>query len=212
MHAQLSALPMPLTWHVPPSNCRSDEVALLTLRAPAGTDMFVDPSGTEAPVLTAPRLLGVPPDEDFQLAARVTVGFGHTFDAGVLLLWLDERTWAKLCFERSPQMGGVAGSGTAPGRPMAVSVVTRGSSDDANGFTVDADQLWLRASRLGGAWVFHASTDGAYWQFVRYFTLGARGEVSIGFEAQSPTGPGCEVTFDQITYRPERLPDLRSGV
>jgi regulation of enolase protein 1 (concanavalin A-like superfamily) len=192
---------MPLSWHVPPSSSRSDEVALLAVRAPASTDMFVDPSGTEAPVLNAPRLLGVPPDEDFQLAARVTVGFGHTFDAGVLLVWSDERTWAKLCFERSPQ-----------GRPIAVSVVTRGSSDDANGFTVDGDQLWLRASRLGGAWVFHASTDGAFWHFVRYFTLGALGEVSVGFEAQSPTGAGCEVTFDQISYRPERLADLRTGV
>jgi hypothetical protein len=200
MHIQLSALPMPLSWQVPPSHCRSDEVALLTVQAPGQTDLFVDPSGTEAPVLNAPRLLGVPPDQDFQLAARVTVGFGHTFDAGVLLVWADERTWAKLCFEYSPQ-----------GKAMAVTVVTRGSSDDANGFTVDGNQLWLRASRLGGAWAFHASTDGAYWQFVRYFTLGASGEVSVGFEAQSPTGPGCEVTFDQITYRPERLADLRDG-
>jgi regulation of enolase protein 1 (concanavalin A-like superfamily) len=207
MHAQLSALPMPLAWQLAPTSCRSDEVARLTVQAPAKTDMFVDPSGTEAPVLNAPRLLGVPPDPDFQLAARVTVGFGHTFDAGVLLVWVDERTWAKLCFERSPQ-----------GRPMAVTVVTRGSSDDANAFAVDGNQLWLRVSRVGGAWLFHASTDGAFWHFVRYFTLGAQGtvdtraEARVGFEAQSPTGPGCEVTFDQITYRPERLPDLRSGV
>jgi uncharacterized protein len=224
MRTQLSALPMSLAWQVPPTNCRSDEVALLTLRAPGQTDMFVDPSGTEEPVLNAPRLLGVPPEGDFQLAARVTVGFANTFDAGVLVVWADERTWAKLCFERSSPMGGVAGSGMAPGRPMAVTVVTRGSSDDANGFTVDGDRLWLRVSRLGAAWAFHASTDGAYWQFVRYFTLGpgggagggtapgARPEVRVGFEAQSPTGPGCEVTFDQITYTPERLADLRSGV
>lgn len=200
MHVQLSALPMPLSWQVPPSNCRSDEVGLLTVRAPGKTDLFVDPSGTEAPVLNAPRLLGVPPDDDFQLIARVTVGFGHTFDAGVLLVWADERTWAKLCFEFSPQA-----------RPMAVTVVTRGSSDDANGFTVDGNQLWLRVSRLGGAWAFHASTDGAYWNFVRYFELGAREGASVGFEAQSPTGPGCEVTFDQISYLPQRLSDLRDG-
>ncbi|MBX6355123.1 MAG: DUF1349 domain-containing protein [Micromonosporaceae bacterium] len=200
MHTQLSALPMPLAWQVPPSTCRSDEVALLTVRAPGRTDLFVDPNGTEPPALNAPRLLGVPPDQDFQLVARVTVHFGHTFDAGVLLVWADERTWAKLCFEYSPQ-----------GRPMAVTVVTRGRSDDANGFTVDGNQLWLRVSRLGEAWAFHASTDGAYWHLVRYFTLGATGEVSIGFEAQSPTGPGCEVTFDQITYRPRRLADLRDG-
>jgi regulation of enolase protein 1 (concanavalin A-like superfamily) len=200
MHVQLSALPMSLSWPVPPSHCRSDEVALLTVQAPGKTDLFVDPSGTEAPVLNAPRLLGRPPDDDFQLAARVTVGFGHTFDAGVLLVWADDRTWAKLCFERSPQ-----------GTPMAVSVVTRGSSDDANGFTVDGNQLWLRISRIGGAWVFHASTDGRYWHFVRYFELGAPAGTDVGFEAQSPTGPGCEVTFDQISYRPQRLSDLRDG-
>ena len=39
---------------------------------------------------------------DFRLSARVTVDFRATFDAGVLLLWLDEAHWAKLCFEYTP--------------------------------------------------------------------------------------------------------------
>jgi uncharacterized protein len=202
VHTQLSALPMPLTWQVPPSHCRSDEAARLSVRAPANTDMFADPGDDSSPVLTAPRLLGPAPDGDFQLAARVRVDFAHTYDAGVLLVWVDERTWAKLCFEYSPQ-----------GRPMAVSVVTRGRSDDANGFTVDGNELWLRVSRLGGAWAFHASTDGSSWHFVRYFTLGSdAGPASVGFEAQSPTGPGVDVTFDQIRFVSERLADLRTGV
>jgi hypothetical protein len=33
----------------------------------------------------------------------------------------------------------------------------------------------------------------------------------IGFEAQSPTGEGCAVTFDRIRFAPERLADLRDG-
>jgi hypothetical protein len=33
----------------------------------------------------------------------------------------------------------------------------------------------------------------------------------IGFEAQSPTGDGCVVTFDQITFTLHRLGDLRDG-
>ncbi|WP_208867453.1 DUF1349 domain-containing protein [Streptomyces himastatinicus] len=41
-------------------------------------------------------MLGQPPAGDFQLSARVSVGFSSTFDAGVLLLWIDERHWAKL--------------------------------------------------------------------------------------------------------------------
>lgn len=199
MYTLLSALPMALAWQVPPSYSRSDEVATLHVRAPGSTDMFIDPAGGD-PTLTAPRLLGTVPEGDFQLSARVRVGFEATFDAGVLLIWVDERTWAKLCFERSPQ-----------GRPMVVSVITRGTSDDANGFTVDGDRIWLRISRLGAAWAYHASTDGSYWHLVRYFTLGADAAPSVGFEAQSPTGQGCEVTFDEIRFVPERLGDPRDG-
>ena len=33
----------------------------------------------------------------------------------------------------------------------------------------------------------------------------------IGFEAQSPTGDGCVVTFDRIRFSSKRLGDLRDG-
>lgn len=173
--------------------------ATLTLTAPARTDLFIDPAGAE-PALNAPRSLAAMPAEDFQLSARVTVEFGQTYDAGVLLIWADERNWAKLCFERSPQ-----------GRPMAVSVVTRGVSDDANAFAVDRDTLWLRVSRLGPAFAFHASTDGERWEFVRYFALEHADGLQLGFEAQSPLGEGCTATFDPIHFLPARLADLRDG-
>jgi regulation of enolase protein 1 (concanavalin A-like superfamily) len=200
---ELTAVPFPLSWAVPPVAFR-DDGGSVTVEAGARTDMFVDPGGGD-PVVTAPRLLGPAPAGDFRFSARVRVGFTETYDAGVLLLWAGERHWAKLCFERSPQ-----------GRPMAVSVVTRGVSDDANGFTVDGDTLWLRISRLGGAWAFHASTDGERWEFVRYFsldspTVGNDAPVQIGLEAQSPVGAGCSVTFSHLTWIPERLADLRDG-
>ena len=168
----------------------------LTLTAGPRTDLFRDPGGTE-PVLNAPKELWRV-DGDFVLGARVRVELAATYDAGVLLAWADDERWAKLCLERSPQ-----------GVPTIVSVVTRGVSDDANGFAVDAGESWLRLSRLGPALAFHASTDGAYWQLVRYFELDA-GEV--GFLAQSPTGEGCTATFDRIFLRAEWLADLRSGV
>lgn len=195
----MPAFPAALTWQVAPVSSRVDAAAM-TVVAGARTDMFIDPGGGE-PVLNAPRLLGPPPPGDFRLAARVRAQLAQTYDAGVLVVWFGERTWAKLCFERSPQ-----------GVPMVVSVVTRGESDDANGFTVDGDQVWLRVSRLGPAWAFHASLDGAYWHLVRYFRLGATQEpVQVGFEAQSPTGPGCEVTFDQITFTSGAPAGLRDG-
>jgi regulation of enolase protein 1 (concanavalin A-like superfamily) len=171
----------------------------LTLAAPPHTDLFIDPAGAD-PVLNAPRSLKPMPDNDFQLSARVTVDFGQTYDAGVLLVWADDRNWAKLCFERSPQ-----------GDPMAVSVVTRGVSDDANAFTVNGNTLWLRVSHLGPAFAFHAAIDGELWEFVRYFALDTFAGLQLGFEAQSPLGDGCTAAFDEIRYTPQRLTGLRDG-
>jgi uncharacterized protein len=171
----------------------------LAMTAGARTDLFVDPQGGP-PALNAPRMVGRPARE-YQLSARVSVDFSATYDAGVLVLYAHDGAWAKLCFERQPR-----------GEAMVVSVVTRGVSDDANAFAVEGRQVWLRVSRLGAAHAFHASTDGATWQFVRHFALEPPDELAVGFLAQSPTGAGCAVQFDRIVYRPERLADLRTGV
>src|SRR5688572_15220473 len=174
METALDGFPATFRWTVEPHAWQLAGDSL-EVSVGADTDMFVDPLGDGLPVLTAPRLLGVL-DGDLQLRARVAVEFGATFDAGVLLVWVDETNWAKLCFEQSPQ-----------GRNMIVSVVTRGRSDDANAFVVDEPEVWLRVSRLGHAFAFHASTDGKYWHLVRYFTLWPLHRVGYGFEAQSPT-------------------------
>ena len=192
---------------------RVDEAAgTVTVSAQPRTDIFIDPgNGTVAAdasaalnaesMLNAATLLGEVPEGDFQLSARVTVGFAATFDAGVLLLWLDERRWAKLCFEFSPA-----------GEPMIVSVVCRGVCDDANAFLVPGRSAWLRVSRIDRAYAYHASLDGKTWQMIRVFILDEQtSRDRIGFEGQSPTGDGCSVTFDEIRFRPERLADLRDG-
>ena len=172
--------------------------AAVTGVAGAKTDLFLDPaSGTET--VNAPRLLIAPSEGDFQLSARVEVDFAGTYDAGVLLLWADEHTWAKLCFEFSPQR-----------EPMVVSVVTRGVSDDANGFTVAGSTVWLRVSRLAGAYAYHASTDAVTWHFVRHFSLGDA-EPEVGFEVQAPVGDGCTARFTEISYAQTTLTDLRDG-
>ena len=74
-----------------------------------------------------------------------------------------------------------------------------------------ANSVWLRIARVGPAFAFHASTDGAAWSFVRHFALDGDGEPSVGFAAQSPKGDGCSVTFEQIAFDARRLDDLRSG-
>ena len=184
----------------------------MTVAAQGHTDIFIDPGNGSAAagagaalnaesMLNAATLLGEVPSGDFQLSARVTVGFASTFDAGVLLLWLDERRWGKLCFEFSPA-----------GEPMVVSVVCRGVSDDANAFSVAGRSVWLRVSRVDRVYAYHASVDGEVWSMIRVFVLDD--EISrdkVGFEGQSPTGDGCSVTFDEIRFLAERLADLRDG-
>ncbi|MEU8208603.1 DUF1349 domain-containing protein [Micromonospora sp. NPDC049044] len=184
---------------------RVDETSgAVTVSAQPRTDIFIDPSGGDdaAPVLNAATLLAdLPPEGDFQFSARVSVAFAATFDAGVLLLWRDERCWGKLCFEFSPK-----------GEPMIVSVICRGVADDANAFVVADRTVWLRVSRIGRVYAYHASVDGRTWQLIRVF--GFDGETSgdrIGFAGQSPTGDGCSVTFEEVSFRPERLADLRDG-
>ncbi len=191
-------MPMPLRWLRPPLGWQASETRL-TIEAAGGTDWFADPGDPEHVLTNAPALLA-PTSGDFVLSARVSAAFAATFDAGVLMLHVHDRRWAKLCFEYSPQR-----------EPMIVSVVTNASSDDANAFVVPGSEAWLRIARIGPAYAFHASTDGARWQLVRYFRLGEADEASVGFEAQSPTGEGCVVTFEDIRLEAQRLADLRGG-
>lgn len=202
----LEAIPFPLTpsegseWQV------SDGGGTLSAQALPLSDIFIAPGGDERtdtePLMNAITCMGEVAPGDFQLSARVSVEFASMFDAGVLLLWFDREHWAKLCFEYSPER-----------EATVVSVVNRGVSDDANGIAIDGHTVWLRVSRIGRAFAYHVSKDGERWLLVRVFVLEAPGgQPLVGFEAQSPTGDGCLVTFDDIRFTTETLADLRSGV
>ncbi|MFF2505602.1 DUF1349 domain-containing protein [Streptomyces sp. NPDC058067] len=198
----LPELPFPLRSYGPDGQWAYED-GVLTGRAGPRQDRFVPPAGTALdPASDAPRLLGAAPEGDFQLIARVTVGFTADFDAGVLYLHVGEREWAKLCLERSPA------------EPTVCTVVTRGRSDDANAFVVGGDTVWLRISRTGTAFAFHASPDGEKWTFVRVFSLGDEASTAaalVGFMAQAPVGDGCVVTYDRIAFRPEGPRGQRDG-
>ena len=194
---RLPDVALELRWHLPPEDWDL-AAGILTVKTGARTDLFIDPSG-EPPVGNAPCLLGSS-SGDFLLSARVTVEFAARFDAGALLIHVDDRSWAKLCFEYAPLEV-----------PTVVSVVTRGLSDDCNSYPAESNTTWLRVARRGGAFAFHCSADGERWRLVRHFALAQAADVAIGFLAQSPEGDGCTATFDSIRYRVERLGDLRSG-
>lgn len=168
----------------------------LTIAAGPRADFFVDPATGEAVANASARL--EPVEGDFVLSALVEAELASTFDAGALFVRADERTWAKLAFELSPQ-----------GERMVVSVVTRGRSDDCNSTVIGDDSVRLRVARMGDSFAFHSSADGTRWSFVRHFHL--PGVTEAGFAAQSPTGPGCIATFSDIRLEQRTLLDLRDG-
>ncbi len=188
-----------LEWKNSPLDWKVDSKGNLTIIAGDHSDWFNDP-GSEEVKNTAPIALFTPPARSFLLSALVTVDFHSTFDAGVLHVRADDEHWAKLCFEYSPD-----------GKPMVVSVVTRGRSDDCNSVTIDGNKVYLRVAVTPKTIGFHYSTDGANWHFVRYFTLGKMGSVQVGFSAQSPMGSQCQVLFSNIEYRSGTLKDYRNG-
>jgi uncharacterized protein len=193
----IPSIPEKLRWIDQPVQYLVDDT-MLKMRTGPLTDMFINPMGTRT-TLNAPKsVFGI--SGDFQLSARVRVGFASDFDAGVLIVYQDQENWAKLCFEYSPQH-----------QPMIVSVVTRGSSDDANSAIIEDDQVYLRISGLGNVFVFHYSKDGQYWHFVRYFKLDSGQKTKVGFSVQSPTGHGCEAEFKEISFRQKKLVNLRDG-
>src|SRR5258708_16988777 len=113
---EIPGLPFPLRPEgQPPCEHRVDDGALILTSAP-GTDLFADPAGGQ-PLPDAGRLLGVPPDGDFTLSARVTVCFRETYCACVRLLRAGGRRWATRCFRLSPRALPSAVNAGAPGAP-----------------------------------------------------------------------------------------------
>ncbi|MCU0903177.1 MAG: DUF1349 domain-containing protein [Tabrizicola sp.] len=171
---------------------------VVVIHAGPGTDAFVPPDG--GPVTDRlPGLRLAVPASPWAVSAHVQPTFRAGFDAGALVLRTDGTAWAKLAFECAPDM-----------RRMAVSVVTRDRSDDANGPLVDAAGLWLRACWTGQAHAFHMSTDGNRWDFLRFFALPLR-VVAVDFIAQSPTGQGCSVAISEARFLERAPADLRDG-
>jgi regulation of enolase protein 1 (concanavalin A-like superfamily) len=196
----IPTLPNPLRWHNNPvqwSFNTTDQT--LSITAGKHTDWFLDPGGA-VNIVNAPALLA-PVHQPCMLQALVSSDASAMFDAGVLTVYQADDHWAKLCFERSPQ-----------GQLMVVSVVTRGTSDDCNSVPIDGHEVYLRVSVLEKAFAFHYSLDGKLWNLVRYFTLGERNSLEIGFLSQSPTGEGCAARFSEIEFTPQKLSDLRSGI
>jgi regulation of enolase protein 1 (concanavalin A-like superfamily) len=194
----------PLNWFNAPAKWEPRPGGGIRVFAPAKTDYFQNPNGQEGS--DSASLLWMPVEGDFVARAHVRPTFASTYDAGALMVRHDERHWAKLCFES-----------TDLGTHAAVSVVTNGLSDDANGVDLDVADLWLQIVRQGDLFGMHFSVDGEpgrrqVWRMVRYFALPLPPQVKVGLVAQSPVGPGTTVDFYSFTVESRRVENMRAGI
>lgn len=188
----LENIPGPLEWQNTPREWKIENGTTLSVTAGDHTDWFVPPTGDPQRDNT-PRLLFHPAD-DFVLSAHLKVGFGTQWDGGVLVLYVNDKTWAKLCFES-----------TIEGKPSIVSVVTRTLSDDNTHFPIEGNSVYLKVAKAGPAIFFYASEDGKKWTIVRAFSFGDTPNLRVGFSSQSPTGARCTTVFSEIRYLAKRV-------
>merc|ERR1712032_445160 len=161
------------------------------MTSPPCVDWFNDPASSErknsAPVLAFPA-----PSSDWQFSAKVKVEHKSLFDAGVLFVYQSDDDYAKLCFEFSPEKEGTV-----------VSVITRETSDDANGAQIDGDTVYLRVSKYKEVLAFHYKhvAEGSKWRLNRIFRLrNPTAAMSIGVLAQAPTGDKRTATFSEMKF------------
>lgn len=194
----IPSLPGTLEWVNTPLDWNySNET--LTITGGEASRLFVDPQRLSE-ANTAPMAL-FKPDETFLFSCKVKVNFKSVFDAGVLMIYGNPYQWAKFCFEYTPQH-----------ENMIVSVVNNELSDDNNHIVTDKDEIYMRIAGLGnGAYAFHYSTDGEYWNMARYFYINPRHNLRIGFLSQSPKGKSFTSIFSEIKYTSTKLNDIRSG-
>jgi regulation of enolase protein 1 (concanavalin A-like superfamily) len=168
--------------------------------APERVDYFQDPTGKH--VKDDAPYLWLKVSGDFVARAHVRPPDTRSGgDAAALLVRQDAQHWGKLCYEYT-DLGNLA----------AVSVVTNGVSDDANGADLAAPDLWLQACRVGDVFGFQYSLDGKSWRLVRFFKLALADPVQVGLEAQCPGGPGTTVEWLEFSVEPRTVKDLRRGV
>lgn len=188
-----------LTWDPEPVEWVPLPGGGIRVSAPAKADYFRDPSGSH--VNDSAPFLGMDVTGDFIARAHVRPTFASTYDSGVIMVRQDAENWAKVCFER-----------TDFGTTAAVSVVTRGLSDDANGADVAVTDLWLQAVRAGNVFALHYSLDGAIWRMVRVFNLSVPKTVRVGIVSQSPVGPGTTVDFLYFSVEQRTIQNARTGI
>ena len=189
-----------LIWDHPPVQWEALPGSGLRVYAPEKSDYFQDPGG--ATKKDAAPYLWLNASGDF--VARALVRTPHSnlhWDAGAIMARQDALHWVKVCYER-----------TDWGVMAAVSVITNGTSDDANGAELGLPEVWLQIHRAGDVFGLHYSADGQTWRMVRLLRLAMPPSIKVGLVAQCPGGPGVVIDFLHFSIEARTVKDLRAGV
>ena len=188
-----------LSWGPGPLKWEALQSGGMRVFVPEKVDYFQDPGGAmtkdDAPFLSTPV------SGDFVAQAHVRPNWVTVWDAAALMVRQDGHHWAKLCFES-----------TDIGTKAAVSVVTNGTSDDANGADLSVKDVWLQICRIGRQFGLHYALDGLSWRMVRVFGMNMPAEVRVGLVAQCPAGPGAAIDWLSFSLEARTVKNLRAGV
>ena len=177
----------------------------IEIKAPAQTDFFCG-SIDECEEGILPESLCNAPfyyteiEGDFILKVKVSHYSKDTYDSASVMVMKDMSCWAKCCFEL-----------TDFGTHAAVSVVTKGDSDDANGCNLEGDTAWLQVCRVGNNFAFHYSVDGKNFYMMRYFHLPVDPVVKVGLLAQAPVGNGGIRVYEDLSIQKATVKNIRAG-
>lgn len=180
--------------------------SVIEITAPAQSDFFYSSSSAGEEGITPASLCNAPfyyteLEGDFVMRVKVSHAFKDTYDSASVMVMKDMTCWAKACFEL-----------TDFGTHAAVSVVTNGESDDANGCNIEGNTAWLQICRVGNAFAFHYSEDGENFYMMRFFHLPVDQTVKAGLLAQAPVGNGGVRIYENLSIEKKTVKNIRAGV
>ncbi len=171
----------------------------LVITAKSQTDFFINPADLN--VSASAPLLYKEVAGDFVALAKVTPDLSSQWNAAALMVFLNDTNWIKFGFENSDATG-----------PGIVSVVTRETSDDANGpILKNVESIWLKLVRKDHNYSMHWSYNGSDYKMARLAAMPEADSIKVGIEAQCPDGPGALHRFDHFSIEAITVEDIRKG-
>lgn len=178
------------------------EPGKLEFRCTEKRDLFRDPN-EKLTNNTIPILLSVVDNtKPFTFTAKVTPGFTNEglYNAADLLVYANDTTWQKLCFEQDER-----------GNRRIVTVRTLGTSDDNNHERLEVKTVYLRLSSDTRTLASYYSLDKKEWQMVRLYKNYYPSQIWVGIASQSPTSGICNSIFEEVSLDPTSVSDFRTG-